>query len=139
MGRARRLVIGVVGNDIHIVANRVLARGLRLAGYDVCNLGVNNPPDDFLNAAIEFEADAVVISSINGEGEGWVKGISAAFIKSGLSGVRLYIGGNLTVGDRPRDEVEARYLGFGFDRAYHRPISMDILLNDLAIDLYHVC
>ena len=53
----KRIVIGVIGNDIHVVANKVIARGLRIAGYNVCNLGVSNMPQDFIFAAIEFEAD----------------------------------------------------------------------------------
>jgi methylaspartate mutase sigma subunit len=136
--RPARLVIGVIGNDIHVVANRVLARGLRMAGYEVCNLGVNNPPEDFVAAAVEHEADGVIVSSINGEGEGWVRGLRAGFDAAGRGGVLLYIGGNLAVGDRPQAEVEARYRACGFHRAYHRPSSLDILLTDLAEDFAHV-
>jgi methylaspartate mutase sigma subunit len=138
MNRQARIVIGVIGNDIHIVANRVLARGLRQAGYTVCNLGVSVTPSDFVAASIEFEADAVIISSINGEGEGWVQLLRQSFNVAERKNTLLYIGGNLAVGDRPRAAVERNYLDLGFDRVYHRPSSMGVLLDDLANDLLYV-
>ena len=135
MIKNNRLVIGVIGNDIHIVANRVMARGLRMAGYQVCNLGVSNLPEDFVFSAIEYEADVVIVSTINGEGEDWAIGLPDAFSKAGCGNVILYIGGNLALGEKPKDEIEARFLDFGFNRAYHRPDHLDILLDDLSKDL----
>ena len=130
-----RLVIGVIGNDIHVVANRVMARGLRMAGYQVCNLGVSNLPEDFVFSAIEHEADAVIISTLNGEGSDWVIGLCDAFSKAGREDMLLYIGGNLAVGEKPQVEIEARFLELGFNRAYHRPQHLDMLLDDLSEDL----
>lgn len=138
MKRKPRLIIGVIGNDIHVVANRILARGLRQAGYIICNLGVTVPPMDFIAASIEHEADAVIISSLNGEGEDWLHNIRQKFSEANRANILLYVGGNLTVGDRDKNAVEQHYLKLGFDRAYHRPSSMDILLKDLSEDLAHV-
>ena len=136
--RRPRLIIGVIGNDIHVVANRILGRGLRQFGYEVCNLGVSVPPVDFVQAAIEYEADAVVVSSINGEGEGWVGEFRQIFRAVKRESILLYIGGNLAVGDQSPLKVEQRYRDIGFDRAYHRPSSLDILIEDLSVDLKHV-
>jgi len=130
-----RLVIGVIGNDIHVVANRVLARGLRQSGYGVCNLGVNIMPLDFVSAAIEFEAHAVIISSINGEAEGWVTGIRKMFSAAGRNEILLYIGGNLMVGDYSKEFVNQRFRMLGFDRVYHQVSNFDLLLDDLPKDL----
>lgn len=129
-----RVVIGVIGNDIHIVANRVMARGLRMAGYKVCNLGVSNLPEDFVFSAIEHEADAVIVSTLNGEGEDWVIGLRDSFLKAGRGNIIMYIGGNLAVGDKPKEEVETHFVELGFNRAYHRPDNLDILLEDLSKD-----
>ena len=132
------IIIGVIGNDIHVVANRILARCLRQEGYEVCNLGVNAAPEDFFAASKEFEAQAVVVSSVNGEGEAWVNGLPA-LIKNHLgNNVMLYVGGNLSMGDSSREKVEKRYLDLGFNRAYHRPSSLNILLSDLKSDLQNV-
>jgi methylaspartate mutase sigma subunit len=129
------IIIGVIGNDIHVVANRILARGLREAGYEVCNLGVNASPSDFVAASKEFEASAVVVSSVNGEGEAWVNGLPQLITNALGDDVVLYVGGNLAMGDSTREMVESRYLDLGFNRAYHRPSSLNILLTDLARDL----
>ena len=129
------IIIGVIGNDIHVVANRILARSLRQEGYEVCNLGVNAAPSDFFAAAKEFEADAVVVSSVNGEGEAWVKGLPQMISDYLGDDVLLYVGGNLSMGNSPRENIEKRYLEIGFDRAYHRPPNLNILLADLKKDL----
>jgi methylaspartate mutase sigma subunit len=136
--RKYRLVIGVIGNDIHVVANRVLARGLRQSGYVICNLGVNTPPNDFVAAAKEHEADCVIVSSLNGEGEEWLRSLRKSFEQSGRSDILLYVGGNLAVGDHPAETVNQRFLDLGFNRVYHRPSSLNILLDDLALDLKNV-
>jgi methylaspartate mutase sigma subunit len=135
MSRQFRLLIGVIGNDIHIVANIILARGLRQSGYAVCNIGVNSTPLDFVAASVEFEADVVIVSSINGEAEGWVSNLRLAFNAAGQNKILLYIGGNLAVGNQPKKLVEQRYIEFGFDRAYHQPPNFDVLFDDLATDL----
>jgi len=135
MGYKPRLVIGVIGNDIHVVANRILARGLRQLSYEVCNLGVSVQPGDFVAAAIEHEADAVIISSINGECDEWVHGLRESFNSIGRSDLMLYLGGILAVGDVSAEQVEERYKNIGFNRVYHRPASMDILVSDLSKDL----
>ena len=136
MSKIPTIIIGVIGNDIHVVANRILARGLRQEGYEVCNLGVNAKPEDFLAASKEFEANAVVVSSVNGEGEAWVNGLPQMIRAHLGSQVVLYVGGNLSMGDYPREEVENRYIDYGFDRAYHRPSSLAILLTDLQRDIF---
>ena len=135
MSKTNVIVIGVIGNDIHVVANRILARGLRQEGYEVCNLGVNAKPEDFFAASKEFEASAVIVSSVNGEGEEWVKGLPEMIRGHLGSDVVLYVGGNLSMGDYPAEEIESRYLNLGFDRAYHRPSNLNVLLIDLKSDL----
>ena len=129
-----RLVLGVIGNDIHVVANRVLERGLKNNGYTVCNLGVNSMPDDFVFSSLEFGADAVIINSINGEGEVWAKTLRAKFDNVDLKNIFLYIGGNLGIGDKPKKNIEKKFLDYGFNRAYHLPESLSILLEDLKKD-----
>ena len=137
MSKKPTIIIGVIGNDIHVVANRILARGLRQEGYEVCNLGVNAKPEDFIAASKEYEANAVVVSSVNGEGEAWVNGLPQ-MIRSNLgSEVVLYVGGNLSMGNYPKEEVEKRYIDLGFDRAYHRPSTLAILLIDLKRDIFN--
>ena len=76
----KRIVMGVIGHDIHVVSNRIIAIALREYGYSVCNLGVDNNAENFVDAAKEFDADAVIVSSLNGEAEYWCNNIGNSYI-----------------------------------------------------------
>ena len=117
--RARRtLVTGVIGSDTHIVGNRILSMALEAAGYKVVTLGALTPAEDFIKAAIETNADAIMVSSLYGQGELDCKGFRDLCIEAGLGDVLVYVGGNLVVGKQPWPEVERRFLDMGFDRAF---------------------
>jgi methylaspartate mutase sigma subunit len=132
---AKRIVMGVIGHDIHVVSNRIIAIALREYGYEVCNLGVDNSAENFLDAAIEFEADAVVVSSLNGEAEHWCNNFGPLFKNADKEHVYRYLGGNLIVGNKPVEEVVDEFLKFGFHRVFHRPPNLDILFESLKIDM----
>lgn len=65
----KTLVIGVIGADVHAVGNKILYHAFTDAGFNVVNLGVMVSQEEFINAAIETNADAIVISSLYGQGE----------------------------------------------------------------------
>ena len=52
----KKLVIGVIGADVHAVGNAILNRAFLDAGFDVTNLGVLVPQDEFIKAAVEVGA-----------------------------------------------------------------------------------
>ena len=133
------MVLGVVGHDIHVVANRILAIGLAENGFRPYNLGISNEVDDFADAALETGARAVLVSSVNGEGEAACAGIGDRFAAAGLAGVLLYAGGNLVVGDRPSAEVERLFTSYGFDRVFHRSNSFAPVFDALRRDLDGEC
>lgn len=112
------LVTGVIGSDTHIVGNRILSMALEGAGFKVVSLGALTPAEDFIKAAIETGADAILVSSLYGQGELDCKGFRDLCIEAGLDDILLYVGGNLVVGKQPWPEVEKRFLGMGFDRAF---------------------
>jgi len=115
--REKVLVTGVIGSDTHIVGNRILSLALEKAGYKVVALGALTPSADFIKAAIETNADAIMVSSLYGQGELDCRGFRDLCIEAGLDRILLYIGGNLVVGKQPWPEVEKRFLEMGFDRA----------------------
>jgi methylaspartate mutase sigma subunit len=115
---AHTLVTGVIGSDTHIVGNRILSMALEEAGYTVVTLGALTPADEFVKAAIETAADAIMVSSLYGQGELDCRGFRDLCVEAGLEGILLYVGGNLVVGKQPWEEVEERFLGMGFDRAF---------------------
>jgi len=131
------VVLGVIGHDIHVVANRILAIGLAESGFRPYNLGTSNDIDDFVDATLETGARAVLVSSINGEGEEACAGTGERFARAGLAEVLLYIGGNLVIGERSSDEVERLFSGYGFHRVFHRPTTFRPVFEALRRDLYH--
>ena len=58
----KTLVIGVIGADVHAVGNKILYHAFTDAGFEVINLGVMVSQEEFIAAAIESKADAIVIS-----------------------------------------------------------------------------
>jgi methylaspartate mutase sigma subunit len=130
-----RVVIGVIGDDIHVVGNRVMQLALEESGFQVFNLRTRNRPEHFCQAALETNSHAVFVSSLNGEGEYWCANFRKQFDDAGLGDVILYVGGNVIVGDRLREEVEALFKSYGFDRVYHQQPDIGIAIADLLEDL----
>lgn len=65
----KKVVIGVIGSDCHAVGNKIIDHVLDKQGFDVVNIGVLSPQEDFINAAVETNADAIIVSSLYGHGE----------------------------------------------------------------------
>jgi methylaspartate mutase sigma subunit len=130
-----RVVIGVIGDDIHIVGNRLMQLALEEAGLTVFNLRAHNHPERFVQAALEVNAQAVFVSSLNGEGEYWCADFRRRFSEAGLSDILLYVGGNVVVGKRSQEEVTAQFKGFGFDRVYHQLSDVRVAIKQLEEDL----
>ena len=132
-----RVIIGVIGDDIHAVGNRIMQLALEESGFQVFNLRTRSRPNHFLQAAMEVNAHAVFVSSINGEGEYWCADFRRRFEDVGLGHILLYVGGNLVVGKRPLQEVVKLFKGYGFDRIYHQQPDISIAIADLHQDLKH--
>ncbi|MFT4823805.1 MAG: methylaspartate mutase sigma subunit [Halioglobus sp.] len=116
-----KVVTGVVGNDIHVVANRLIDLSLRARGFEVFNLGVNTYLEEFFDAAVETGAEILLISSLNGEAEGWgreVRPLKASY--KTLDGLIMMIGGNLVVGAGKAEDIVPRYKKYGFDLVCHQ-------------------
>ena len=117
-----KVVTGVVGNDIHVVANRLIELSLLARGFEVFNLGVNTYLEEFLDAVVETDADILLISSLNGEAEGWCREVKILKSKYGklLDKVVFMIGGNLVVGTGSADDIVPKFKNYGFDLVFHQ-------------------
>ena len=132
-----RVVIGVIGDDIHIVGNRIMHLALEESGFRVYNLRSRNRPEHFREAALEVNAHAVLVSSVNGEGEYWCADFRKPFAEVGLGHILLYVGGNLVVGKRDPEEVVRLFRQHGFDRVYYQQPDFSVAIADLYEDLSH--
>jgi methylaspartate mutase sigma subunit len=131
----KTVILGVIGSDVHAVGNRILEEALTEAGFDVVNIGVLSTQEDFINAAVETDADAILVSSLYGHGEMDCKGFKDKCIEAGLDDVLIYIGGNLVVGKQDWQPTKQKFLEMGFDRVYPPGTEPEEAIADLKDDL----
>ena len=131
----KTIITGVIGMDAHIVGNRILQRVLEKEGFKVVPLGALTPPDEFIKAAVETNADAIVISSLYGHAEIDCQDFGNKCIESGLQDVLLYIGGNLSVGTSDFEKTKKIFNDMGFDRVYPPEVKLEDFISDIKNDL----
>jgi methylaspartate mutase sigma subunit len=127
----KTLILGVIGSDCHAVGNKILDYALTEAGFNVINIGVLSPQEDFINAAVETNADAIIVSSLYGHGEIDCRGMRDKCNEAGLNGIFLLVGGNIVVGKQNWEEVYNKFKAMGFDRIYPPGTSLETTINDL--------
>ncbi|HEX7474693.1 MAG TPA: methylaspartate mutase subunit S [Dehalococcoidales bacterium] len=129
------LVTGVIGEDVHIVGIRILEYALGQAGFKVVPLGSQISQEQFVEAAMETKADAILISSLGGHAKSLIPGLRQKCIKASLDNILLYLGGYLVVGEMPWETIEAEFRGLGIDRVYPPGISLNQVIENLATDI----
>jgi methylaspartate mutase sigma subunit len=92
------------------------------------------PAAEFVRAAVETDADAILVSSLYGQGELDCRGFRDLCIEAGLERILIYVGGNLVVGKQTWEEVEKRFVAMGFDRAFPPGTRTDDVIRILAQD-----
>jgi methylaspartate mutase sigma subunit len=112
------IILGVIGADCHSVGNKILDAFFSENGFHVINLGVMVSQDEFIDAAIEADAKAILVSSLYGHGEIDCEGLRQKCIERGLEDIILYAGGNLVVGKTAFEVVEKKFKALGFDRVF---------------------
>ena len=132
---AKKLVMGVIGADVHSVGNKILEYAFKEAGFEVINLGVMVTQEEFIKATVETAADAILVSSLYGHGEIDCPGLREKCDEAGLKNILIYIGGNLVVGKTPFSEVEVKFKKMGFDRVYPPGTLPETSIEDLKQDL----
>lgn len=125
------VVLGVIGSDAHVVGVTILEHALKESGFDVLNLGAQTPPEDFATAAADNDADAVLVSSMDGHAERNCEGLHELFADAGVDPVTL-VGGNLAVGQTTAAEVKDRFLEMGFDYVFASGATPDETIETLS-------
>lgn len=131
----KTVVIGVIGADVHAVGNKIIDHVLSANGYNVINIGVLSSQEDFINAAIETDAKAILVSSLYGHGEMDCRYFKEKCEEAGLGHVKLYVGGNIVVGKQDFNDVEQRFTKMGFDRVYAPGTKIEYALDHLREDI----
>ncbi|MBI2910357.1 MAG: methylaspartate mutase subunit S [Chloroflexi bacterium] len=127
--------MGTIGHDVHNIGNVIIQHALTRAGYSVVPLGVAVSHDEFIKAAIETAADAILISSLSGMAEISCRGMREKCIEAGIGDILLYVGGNLVIGKRAWADVETEFKAMGFARVAPPGAKVEQVVQWLAEDL----
>lgn len=129
------IVMGVIGADCHAVGNKILEKVFSDAGFKVVNLGVMVSQEEYINAAIETNAKAILVSSLYGQGELDCDGLRNKCIEKGLDEIILYVGGNLVIGKTDFKTIEEKFLKMGYNRVFGPDVDLHQVVKLLREDL----
>ena len=87
--------------------------------------------EEYIEAALETNADAILVSSLYGHGEIDCNGLREKCNEAGLNNIPLLAGGNLVVGKQDFAEVEKRFMDMGFTKVYPPGTQPETTLEDL--------
>ena len=130
-----KLVTGTIGDDIHSLGIKVIEQALKNEGYKIISLGIQTSQEDYIKAAMETDADGILVSSMSGHGRLLCQGFRDKCKEAGLENVLLYVGGCLTTGDTSWDDIHTEFKTMGFDRIYPNTSLPGELIADLSADL----
>ena len=101
-----KVVIGTVEGDVHDIGKNIVIALLEAEGFEVIDLGVDQPPEAFVNAIKEHNPDVVRLSGLLTEAIESKKKTVEAIKEAGLRDrVKIIIGGGRT------DEEAKEYVG----------------------------
>ncbi|HTN67921.1 MAG TPA: methylaspartate mutase subunit S [Dysgonamonadaceae bacterium] len=129
----KTIVTGVIGADVHAVGNKILTYALEEAGFKVINLGVMVSQEEFIDAAVETNADAILVSSLYGHGEIDCSGLRDKCEEAGLNNIPLLAGGNLVVGKQDFEDVKKRFMEMGFTKVYPPNTQLETAIFELNL------
>jgi methylaspartate mutase sigma subunit len=130
-----KVVTGTIGDDIHSFGIKVIEHALNDAGFHVVPLGIQTSQEDFIRAAVETDAGAILISSMSGHARLLCEGLRGKCVEAGLKNIVLYLGGTLSTGDTPWEELEQMFLEMGYTRVYPSTAMPGQIIDDLKADL----
>lgn len=137
-GASRRqpvIVLGTIGHDAHVVGSNVLRYALEEAGFKVIFLGAVVPAEEFIAAARESAADAILVSSLYGMARIDCADFGAKCQEAGLSDVKLYLGGILVTDPEEWPTTEKLFMDYGFHRVYPPQTKPEQAIADLKADM----
>jgi len=92
--RVGKVVIGTVRGDLHDIGKNIVATLLSAAGFEVIDLGVDVPPEKFVEAVKEYKPDIVGMSALLTTTMVEMENVIKALKEAGLRDkVKIIIGG----------------------------------------------
>ncbi|HUL07218.1 MAG TPA: B12-binding domain-containing protein [Candidatus Acidoferrum sp.] len=101
-----KMVIGTVKGDIHDIGKNLVAMMMEGAGFDVVNIGINNPVENYLKAIDEHGPDILGMSALLTTTMPYMKVVIDALIEKGMRNDYVVL-----VGGAPLNEAFAQNIG----------------------------
>src|SRR5210317_1751110 len=104
--RVGKMVIGTVKGDIHDIGKNLVAMMMEGAGFEVINLGINNPVEAYLEALEEHQPDILGMSALLTTTMPYMKVVIDAMTEKGIRDDYIVM-----VGGAPLNEEFAEAIG----------------------------
>jgi len=101
-----KMIIGTVKGDIHDIGKNLVAMMMEGAGFEVINLGINNPVENFLKAIEEHKPDIVGMSALLTTTMPYMKVVIDTLVEKGIRNDYVVL-----VGGAPLNEAFAQSIG----------------------------
>ncbi|MCY3768955.1 MAG: B12-binding domain-containing protein [Gammaproteobacteria bacterium] len=101
-----KVIIGTVKGDIHDIGKNLVAMMLEGAGFEVINLGIDNPVENYLNAIEEHQPDIVGMSALLTTTMPYMKVVIDTMVEKGIRDDYIVL-----VGGAPLNEEFGKAIG----------------------------
>ena len=107
MTKKGTVVIGTVRGDMHSIGKNIVATVLETNGYDVVDIGVDNPALEFIEQARKAKADVIALSSLMTTTMPAQREVIETLEEMGLRDLYFVIVGGGPVNEEWADEIDA--------------------------------
>ncbi|WP_112323813.1 corrinoid protein [Oceanibium sediminis] len=104
--RLGKMVIGTVKGDIHDIGKNLVAMMMEGAGFEVVDLGINNPVENYLESAEKEQADILGMSALLTTTMPYMKVVIDTMVEKGIRDDYIVL-----VGGAPLNEEFAKAIG----------------------------
>ncbi|WP_025898813.1 corrinoid protein [Sneathiella glossodoripedis] len=118
--KAGKMVIGTVKGDIHDIGKNLVIMMMEGAGFEVIDIGINNPVENYLQALEEHKPDILGMSALLTTTMPYMKVVVDAMVEKGIRNDYIVM-----VGGAPLNEEFAQSVGAD---AYGRDAAMTVEL-----------
>ena len=94
-----RMVIGTVKGDIHDIGQNLVTMMMEGAGFEILNIGINNPVEKYLDAFKEFDADILGMSALLTTTMPYMKVVIDTMIEMGIRDDYIILVGGAPLND----------------------------------------
>ncbi|MEM7753752.1 MAG: B12-binding domain-containing protein [Pseudomonadota bacterium] len=101
-----KMVIGTVKGDIHDIGQNLVTMMMEGAGFEVLNIGINNPVENYVDAINEFQPDILGMSALLTTTMPYMKVVIDAMVEMGIRDDYVIL-----VGGAPLNEEFGKAIG----------------------------